>query len=155
MPETSTKELRLLGEFMKQKNFQPPRRRDYIRFYADGLAEKWGVERDVAKNLVKTYGDRAFDVARLAAHNKALGERLVPGQPFIRAEVQYHIEQEMSQSPLDSLCRRMRIAFLSRKDLFAALPVVVDIYARNYNWDAERKAQELLKVKNTLIELEF
>ncbi len=61
------------------------------------LAQQFGLEIDVAHHLSENYGDRSFAVASLATlagRNWPLGKRLVPGYPFIEAEVRYACRQE-------------------------------------------------------------
>lgn len=44
-----------------------------------------------------------------------LNERMVEGQPFIKAEVLYAIRCEMAMKPNDVVCRRVPISFLDSK----------------------------------------
>jgi glycerol-3-phosphate dehydrogenase len=61
------------------------------------LAQKFGLESDVAHHLSENYGDRSLAVASLATlagRKWPLGKRLVLGYPFIEAEVRYACRQE-------------------------------------------------------------
>lgn len=55
--------LRLLGEANRSVGYKfPTVKSNYVRVYAHAMADKYAIDYKVAKNLVKTYGVRAFDV---------------------------------------------------------------------------------------------
>lgn len=54
--------MRLLGEANKKKDYKFPQKSTYVKIYSHALADKYNLEYKVAKNLIKTYGVRAFDV---------------------------------------------------------------------------------------------
>ena len=63
----------------------------------------------VAQHLTENYGDRAWAVASLASLASTgpwpLGRRLVPGYPYIEAEVRYACRSEYACSATVSLVR--------------------------------------------------
>lgn len=73
-----------------------PQRKQYVKFYANELKDLWDLEMDVAKYLVSSYGERANEIMKLTLKDKKLKERLIPNEPFIKAEFIYHIDQEMA-----------------------------------------------------------
>jgi glycerol-3-phosphate dehydrogenase len=49
----------------------------------------------------------------------------------------------MAQKPNDVICRRVPISFLDTKVAAEVMPKIVDIFAKEFNWDNTRKKQEL------------
>lgn len=81
----------------------------YSESLARELAEKHGLEADIADHLAHAYGDRARDVLAMAPG--APGERLAAGQPYVAAEVIWAARREMALGAEDVLARRLRLAF--------------------------------------------
>lgn len=113
----------------------------YIR-----LVQDYGLESEVAQHLAKTYGDKAFDVAKMASVTgkrwPVVGVRLVSEFPYIEAEVKYGIK-EYACTAVDMISRRTRLAFLNVQAAEEALPKIVDIMGRELNWSELRKQEEL------------
>jgi glycerol-3-phosphate dehydrogenase len=106
------------------------------------LRETYGMDRDVARHLSSNYGTRALQVAELAAATPALGVRLSPRHPYLRAEVVFAVEHEYAQTAVDVLARRTRLAFLDAAAARAALPGVIATMAPLLGWSAARKTAE-------------
>ena len=85
-----------------------------------------GLDTTIAQHLSETYGDRAFEVGRMAAktgHNwPVIGKRLHPGYPYIEAEVRYACKREYAATAVDILARRMRLSFLNVQAAEESLP---------------------------------
>lgn len=116
------------------------------------LIQKYGVERDVALHLARTYGSEAFDVAELAAKSNPTGQRwpqsgkrLVPGYPYLESEVRIACK-EFARSAADVLARRTRLAFLNVEACREAVPRVIEIMADELGWDEERISKEERRV---------
>lgn len=58
----STLQLRLLGEANKNTDYKFPPKSTYVKIYANALVDKYEIDIKLAKNLIKTYGMRGFDV---------------------------------------------------------------------------------------------
>lgn len=112
------------------------------------LIQHFGLDTDVAKHLAADYGDRAWDVAALAAptdnteHYPLRGQRLSSLYPFIDGEVRYAVRSEYAQTPVDVLARRTRLSFLNAQAALHALPKVIDIMADELKWSEQRKETE-------------
>jgi len=112
------------------------------------LIQHFGLDMDVAKHLAADYGDRAWDVAALAAptdnteHYPRRGLRLSSLYPFIDGEVRYAVRSEYAQTPVDVLARRTRLSFLNAQAALHALPNVIDIMAEELDWSPQRKEAE-------------
>lgn len=113
----------------------------YIR-----LVQDYGLESEVAQHLAKTYGDKAFEVAKMASVTgkrwPVVGVRLVSQFPYIEAEVKYGIK-EYACTAVDMISRRTRLAFLNVQAAEEALPRIVELMGRELNWSELRKQEEL------------
>lgn len=120
----------------------------YIR-----LVQDFGLEMEVAQHLSKSYGDRAFAVAKMATMTgkrwPIIGKKIHPEFPYIDAEIRYGV-REYACTAIDMIARRLRLAFLNVQAAAEALPVVVDIMAEELNWnEAEKKRQ--IKMANEFL----
>ncbi|XP_045763188.1 glycerol-3-phosphate dehydrogenase, mitochondrial isoform X1 [Maniola jurtina] len=112
----------------------------YIR-----LVQDFGLEMEVAQHLAKSYGDRAFAVAKMAQMTgkrwPIIGNKIHPEFPYIDAEIRYGV-REYACTAVDMIARRLRLAFLNVQAAAEALPAVVDIMAEELKWsEAEKQKQ--------------
>jgi glycerol-3-phosphate dehydrogenase len=77
---------------------------------AGRLSRQAGLVEISARHLVRRYGSKCVDVADLAAKQPDLKGAIVPGEPDLRAELVYHVRDEMAVFPEDSLRRRTRVS---------------------------------------------
>ena len=112
------------------------------------LETRYGLDTDVAQNLLRAYGGRAEQVAELL--REVGSARLALGHPFLEAEVVWEAREELAQTPLDVLARRTRLAFLDQAAAKAALPRVVAVLATELGWDSERQQRELESALRTI-----
>lgn len=106
-------------------------------------AETWpaAIEPDSRRHLLDLYGSRAFDVARLAAVNAALAERLDPHGPAIAAQVLFAVRHEQAARLVDVVFRRTALGFGGDQGLHAAARVAA-LMAAELGWtDARRQAE--------------
>ncbi|XP_050832951.1 glycerol-3-phosphate dehydrogenase, mitochondrial [Serinus canaria] len=120
----------------------------YIR-----LVQDYGLESEVAQHLATTYGDKAFEVAKIAQVTgkrwPVVGKRLVSEFPYIEAEVVYGVK-EYARTAVDIISRRTRLAFLNVQAAEEALPRIVDIMAKELNWCEQKKKEQLETAKTFL-----
>ncbi|XP_034828534.1 glycerol-3-phosphate dehydrogenase, mitochondrial isoform X1 [Maniola hyperantus] len=112
----------------------------YIR-----LVQDFGLEMEVAQHLAKSYGDRAFAVAKMAQMTgkrwPIIGNKIHPEFPYIDAEIRYGV-REYACTAVDMIARRLRLAFLNVQAAAEALPGVIDIMAEELKWsEAEKQKQ--------------
>ncbi|XP_023288384.1 glycerol-3-phosphate dehydrogenase, mitochondrial [Orussus abietinus] len=112
----------------------------YIR-----LVQDFGLECEVAQHLAKSYGDRAFAVAKMASLTgkrwPIIGKKIHPEFPYIDAEIRYGC-REYARTAIDMIARRLRLAFLNVQAAQEALPGIIDIMAEELHWsDTEKKNQ--------------
>ncbi|KFP83315.1 PREDICTED: glycerol-3-phosphate dehydrogenase, mitochondrial [Apaloderma vittatum] len=120
----------------------------YIR-----LVQDYGLESEVAQHLASTYGDKAFEVAKIAQVTgkrwPIVGKRLVSEFPYIEAEVVYGVK-EYARTAVDMISRRTRLAFLNVQAAEEALPRIIDIMGKELNWSEQKKKEELEAAKKFL-----
>ncbi|NWW10304.1 GPDM protein, partial [Oreocharis arfaki] len=120
----------------------------YIR-----LVQDYGLESEVAQHLASTYGDKAFEVAKIAQVTgkrwPIVGKRLVSEFPYIEAEVVYGVK-EYARTAVDMISRRTRLAFLNVQAAEEALPRIVDIMGKELNWCEQKKKEQLEAAKTFL-----
>lgn len=110
------------------------------------LIQHFGLETKVAKHLTESYGDRAWTVGSLCRPTDkrfpARGERISELYDFVDGEVRYAVRHEHAQTAIDVLARRTRLSFLNAQAALEALPKVIDIMAKELNWDRKRQEYE-------------
>ena len=107
------------------------------------LQKKYDLPADVSQHLMRTYGNRADYVAKLAQQNSTLAEKLTDSQPFIQAEVVYQVREEMAVTLRDVLARRWRLE-LSDWQLTAQLaPQVADLMATELGWSDTYQIEQI------------
>jgi glycerol-3-phosphate dehydrogenase len=87
------------------------------------------------RHLGERYGTEAAAVRALIDADPALGEPLVPGLPYVRAEAVYAVREEQATSLADVLDRRTRCRMLDRAATAAAVPAVARLLAPEWGWD--------------------
>ncbi|VUC34532.1 unnamed protein product [Clonostachys rosea] len=110
------------------------------------LIQHFGIETEVAKHLIESYGDRAWTVASLCQLTDkrfpARGERISRLYPFVDGEIRYACRHEHAQTAVDVLARRTRLSFLNAQAALEALPKVIDVMSEELGWDRRRQEIE-------------
>mmetsp|Transcript_85668 Transcript_85668/g.228414 ORF Transcript_85668/g.228414 Transcript_85668/m.228414 type:complete len:663 (-) Transcript_85668:20-2008(-) len=126
------------------------------------LREKYDMDRQIAKHLMRNYGTRALMVAEVAKTmaGQARGSgpdigpqyaRLCSKYPMLEAEVVFACRQEYAMTAVDVLARRTRLAFLDSKAAEQALPRVLDLMQKELGWSRSRKEQERQDAQKFLV----
>jgi glycerol-3-phosphate dehydrogenase len=97
----------------------------------------------VDHHLAHRYGTMADEIRALIAFRPDLGEPLVPGQPYSRAEAVYAVRHEMATTLDDVLSRRTRAHLFDRPASLAAAPAAAALMAEELDWNAEETARQL------------
>lgn len=98
-------------------------------------------EPSIHEHLAGRYGTEASAVLDLAA-DPDLGDALVPGLPYLRAEALFAVRHEMARTVDDVLSRRTRARLLARDASAAAAERVARLIAPDLEWsddDIERE----------------
>ena len=81
-------------------------------------------------------GSRWSGVWAPVRDDPSLGEPLMAGLPYTRAEVAYAVTHEMAVSLADALVRRTHLAFECRDHGRGVAPIAADIAGERLGWDA-------------------
>ena len=114
----------------------------YEELLQDGAAARLGLPPEVVAHLAGRFGGHAQAVAAMVRDRPELGERLVPGLPYLKAEAVYAVRYEMALTLEDVLSRRTRALLLDTAASAGAAPSVAELIAPELGWsDEERNRQ--------------
>jgi glycerol-3-phosphate dehydrogenase len=94
-------------------------------------------------HLADRYGGEARILLAMVERDASLGEPLVEGLPYIRAEALYAARYEMARSVDDVLSRRTRARLLAGEASSAAAADVAAIMAEELGWSADDQAAQV------------
>jgi glycerol-3-phosphate dehydrogenase len=94
-------------------------------------------------HLAGRYGTLAGEVRGLIDVDASLGEPLVPGLPYLRAEAVYAARHEMATTLEDVVARRTRAHLFDRAATLEAAPEVAALLAGELGWDDAETARQL------------
>jgi glycerol-3-phosphate dehydrogenase len=94
-------------------------------------------------HLAGRYGTEAAMVEALVDDDPRLGELLVPGLPYLRAEAVHAVRHEMARTLDDVLSRRTRARLLARDDSAAVADDVAALLAPELGWDDAERARQV------------
>ncbi len=118
-----------------------------VRASARRLAGDYGVPAAVAGHLITRYGSLVTELLDLIRADRALGQPLLDGFPYLRAEVAYAVSHEGALHVEDVLARRVRLLIESPDAGASAAPEVVAIMAGLLGWNRRRRATELRRYR--------
>lgn len=113
------------------------------------LQKQYGLPADVCQHLMRTYGNRADRVARLA-QQPTWDTRLADSLPFINAEVVYQVREEMAVTLRDVLARRWRQELSDWQLTSQIAPQVAHLMAPELNWTDTYRAEQVRTYQNQL-----
>jgi glycerol-3-phosphate dehydrogenase len=114
----------------------------YEELTKPGAADRLGLPPDVVAHLAGRFGGHAQAVAAMVRERPELGERLVPGLPYLKAEAVYAVRYEMALTLEDVLSRRTRALLLDVAATAGAAPSVAGLVGAELGWtDEERHHQ--------------
>jgi glycerol-3-phosphate dehydrogenase len=106
------------------------------------LASDPGLDSATAASLVDRHGTGAPDVLALG-RDRDLVRWLVPGHPFLEAEIAWAVDRELALSLDDLLARRLRLAPVLSDRGEAVAPRVAEIAGAMLGWSPNRRAREV------------
>ena len=101
--------------------------------------------------LAGRYGTEAAEIKALIAFDASLGEPMVPGLRYLRAEAVYAVRHEMATTLVDVLTRRTRAHLEDRSACLRAADDVATLIARELGWhdtDVEAQVDEYRRLCN-------
>lgn len=149
MAEDTVDEARkLLPEAVRQRTKRKSPTRS-LRFHG---AEGWEavasgppgpVSAEALEHLAGRYGNEARVVLAMVEHDPTLGEPLVEGLPYLRAEAVFAVRYEMARTLADVLDRRTRARLLEHEATAAAVDEVAALVGPELGWSDERARAEV------------
>ena len=109
----------------------------------DGAAERLGLPAEVVAHLAGRFGGHAQAVAAMVRDRPELGERLVPGLPYLKAEAVYAVRYEMALTLEDVLSRRTRALLLDAAATAGAARSVAELIAPEAGWSDEERSRQV------------
>lgn len=100
------------------------------------LCEQSGLERAAIERLFRRYGPGYTGILTSIQSRPDLGDLLVPGLPYLRAEVVYVVQHEMALMLGDLMLRRLRIFYEIEGQGVAAAPQIAALMGECLGWDA-------------------
>lgn len=97
-----------------------------------------GIDRHVYEHLWSRFGTGTDQVLAIARERPELLAPVVPGLPYLGAEVVYAARAEMAQSVDDVLARRTRAQLMDARASAAAAPAVAALLAPELGWSPEQ-----------------
>ena len=111
-----------------------------------------GLGAGVRDRLVNRYGADAGVIIDMVVAEPGLGEPLVPGVPYLRAEARYAAEHEMVVSLDDVLSRRTRSRLLARDASADAAESVAALIAATLGWTDEEQRRQVERYRASVAE---
>jgi glycerol-3-phosphate dehydrogenase len=93
--------------------------------------------------LWNRFGTDSTRIADLISHDKSLGRPLVPGLPYLQAEVIFAVREEMALTVDDVLSRRTRALLFDRHGSRDAAHATALLMAPLLGWDGDRIDREV------------
>jgi glycerol-3-phosphate dehydrogenase len=106
-------------------------------------AEGWDETRQADPHLAERYGGEAGVLQAMIAADASLGQQLVPGLPYRRAEALYAARYEMATTLDDVLSRRTRARLRGRDAAAAAAADVATLIAGELGWSEPEQAAQV------------
>jgi len=115
----------------------------YDELTQEGAAERLGLPVEVVAHLAGRFGGHSQAVAAMVRDRPELGERLVPGLPYLKAEAIYAVRYEMALTLEDVLSRRTRSLLLDAAASAGAARSVADLIAPELGWSDEERTRQV------------
>jgi glycerol-3-phosphate dehydrogenase len=107
-------------------------------------AQTLGLDAAVVRHLGRAHGTQALAVLDLIEREPALGRRLVPDLPYLRAEVVHAARAELALTVGDVLARRTHLAIEDTTRGAEAAGEVAALLARELGWSPAERARQVV-----------
>ncbi len=124
-----------------------------LRNEAVRQARESGLDDEVAYHLLRSYGPSYTGVVELA-RDRSLKSRIVPGAPYIMAEVVNSVENEMALRLEDVLVRRTKVFYEDPSHGMDVADAIADVMAELIGWSEERRGRELSDYRSMVRSME-
>jgi glycerol-3-phosphate dehydrogenase len=96
-------------------------------------------------NHLYVYGSDGAGIEKLISENPELGEPLHPAFPYKKAEVVWHVRNEMARTVEDVLARRTRVLLLDARASIEMAPAVAQLISDELGLEKERRDEQVLQ----------
>jgi glycerol-3-phosphate dehydrogenase len=96
------------------------------------------------QHLLSRFGSESKVIKNLIADDKNLGEQLIPGLPYLRAEAVFAVTHELATTLDDILSRRTRCRIINRRATVAGARNVAELVAPLLGWSEQEINNEVL-----------
>ncbi len=93
--------------------------------------------------LAERFGSEFTQITELVAQNPLLGEPLISGLPYIKAEAIFAVRNEMARTLDDVLSRRTRARIINRPAALASARSVAELIAPELHWSLAQITQQV------------
>ena len=97
-----------------------------------------------AMHLAARFGTEASLINEMIAENPSLGEQLIAGLPYLKAEAVFAVKYEMARTLDDILSRRTRARIINRRASVASARAVAELIAPLLNWGEQEINNQVL-----------
>jgi glycerol-3-phosphate dehydrogenase len=97
-----------------------------------------------ALHLAARFGSEAKLINEMIAENPSLGEQLIAGLPYLKAEAVFAVKYEMARTLDDVLSRRTRARIINRRASVASARAVAELIAPLLNWGEQEINNQVL-----------
>lgn len=91
------------------------------------------------------YGSDAIAIKALISSDNSLGDIISEAFPYTKAEIVWHVRNEMARTVEDVLARRTRALLLNAKESIKIAPVIANIISKELNKSTEWQIEEVKK----------
>jgi len=121
-----------------------------VRRLAKELAAKYDVPEPAAIHLANTYGIRATKLAAAIELDPALGEPMQDDLPYVWAEVDFAVTDDLARTIDDVLARRIPLLLVGRDQGLDVLDRVADRLTELLDWDRIERDRHLDAYRRTV-----
>jgi glycerol-3-phosphate dehydrogenase len=112
------------------------------------IISETGLQDEVARHLVATYGTEVTRVLRLLEEEPTLAERITPDLPVIKAQAVHAVRHEMALTLGDVLERRTHVQTLAADQGLGAAESVADLMAAELGWTPEEREAQIARYRH-------
>lgn len=123
---------------------------EYLQENVPKVIEEFNLEKDIAEHIVHTYGSNHEQILEIITQKPELAKRIAKGRPYILAEIQYIVENELAYTLNDFMFRRTQLQLLQHQGLDCA-EQIAQIMADYLEWDKTEIKQQFSDYKKNLV----
>jgi glycerol-3-phosphate dehydrogenase len=110
---------------------------------ADAASRRLGIAPALVTHLANRYGSDTRVLAAMITSDPTLGEPIVDGLPYVRAEALHAVRYELARTLDDVLTRRIPARWLQRDGAAAAALDIARLVAPELGWSDEEVARQV------------